>query len=125
MQETKQSKQIVKSDKVFVSRYVEEDEVFWKKHIETHLTSGLSKRSYCKENRINYARFFYWIKKFSQQPKSSTLTSNQLLPVQLIRTNPSAVINKKEIQCTLVLKNGCELRINDHQSLSQILTMWG
>lgn len=112
-----------KKNKSFVSRYIEEDENFWKKYIAACTDSGLAKTVYCKEKQLNYARFFYWIKRLSakaiQQPLGSEI--NSLLPVRLMPEGK----REGNVLCTLTLRNGCQLEIHDQQSLSQILTMWG
>lgn len=48
---------------IHISRYINEDENFWRKHVIAYPDSGLTKAAYCRENSINYDRFFYWIKK--------------------------------------------------------------
>ncbi|OGT44588.1 MAG: hypothetical protein A3E82_01725 [Gammaproteobacteria bacterium RIFCSPHIGHO2_12_FULL_38_11] len=43
------------------SQYAHEDEHFWRKHLVAFPRSGLTKAAYCRENAINYNRFFYRI----------------------------------------------------------------
>ena len=109
--------------KPFVKRYVGEDEGFWHKHISACFASGLSKNAYCKENKLNYARFFYWIKKLSVESLSqeSQPGMTPLLPIRLMPESDA----ENTILCTLLLKTGCRLQIHDPQSLTQILTQCG
>lgn len=118
----------VKRAKSYIPRYINEGEDFWKQHMMMFSKSGLTKTAYCKANQVNYARFFYWIKKLSAHPKQITNSQNQ----DSIKTNHLLSVQLKHdsklhdgILCTLLLKNGCTLRIHDQQSLSQILAMWG
>ena len=113
-----------------VSRYVHEDESFWRKHVTAFSESDLIKSVYCRENGINYNRFFYWVnkisspqkilsKKISRKNNLSAVVS--LLPVQLKQTPDSA---KHSVHCSISLKNGATLRIHDQASLLIILEKW-
>lgn len=114
----------------YISRYVDEDEDFWRKHFMSYSNSGMTKTAYCKANQINYDRFYYWIRKSSgtlknptasqHAKKQSSMTSDRLLPIQLThdRTPQDGVLS------SVILKNGCTLRIHDQQSLMHILAAW-
>lgn len=108
--------------KPFVSRYINENEEYWQKHITAISTSRLSKTKYCKENNVNYCRLFYWIKKLSAAVKTARKKSpsSQLLPIQIKPETSEA-----SVQCTLILKNGLSLQIHDRESLCHILSLWG
>jgi hypothetical protein len=117
----------------YVSRYAHEDENFWRKHVVAFPGSGLTKAAYCRENAINYDRFFYWIKKISspqkilskkissKDNKNHTVVMTPLLPVQL-KKEPDSI--KHSIHCSISLKNGSTLHIHDQQSLLIILEKW-
>lgn len=116
-----------------VSRYTNEDENFWRKHVIAYPDSGLTKVAYCRENAINYDRFFYWIKKISSPQKTllkkisrkdrkkHTAVIAPLLSVQL-KHEPDSI--KLGIHCSISLKNGATMRIHDQQSLLIILEKW-
>lgn len=88
-------------------KYVYEDENFWKKHVIAFPKSGLTKKAYCKQHKVSYPRFFYWIRKISSALKAPhqnlTAVMPSLLPVQL---KPEQDHVKSGINCTLSLKNG-------------------
>lgn len=120
--------------KTYIPRYANEDENFWRNHIVNFSRSGLAKTDYCKQNGINYGRFFYWIRMLSHSKahqKSQTLQDKEnrsektekLLPVQLKPSSTSE--NKSSLLCTLNMKNGCTLHIHDQQALLFILEKWG
>lgn len=114
--------QTVQSTKKFVSRYIHEDENFWKKHQLDFSASGLTRAVYCKTQAINYDRFGYWIRKLNSSEdntKNDKQTSHKpstLLPVQV----KSECIAANTIG-SLLLKNGLTLQIHDRQALSFIL----
>ncbi len=111
--------------KAHVSRYINEDENFWKKHLSSYSSSGLKRPAYCRKNAVNYHRFVYWEKKLSLTQQNIPLKSkeqaqkiHQLLPVRL---KPEIKESTIAASCTLTLKNGCILQIHDQQSLAFIL----
>ncbi|ASJ72114.1 IS66 family insertion sequence element accessory protein TnpA [Granulosicoccus antarcticus] len=55
----------------------------WESHVLTWQGSGLSKAKYCRENKLRYHQFIYWISKGEQrvQPKTVTAQTPKLLPV--------------------------------------------
>lgn len=119
--------------KTYISRYADEDENFWRNHIANFSLSGLTKTNYCKQNGINYARFFYWIRILSRplpDQKSKTVQNKEnhtkkiktLLPVQIKQVTANE--NKPLSLCTLNMKNGCALHIHDQQTLLFILEKW-
>lgn len=110
-----------------------EDENFWKKHVRDFPESGLTKAAYCRKNAINYALFFYWVKKISspqkilsknipgKENKNNISVTIPLLPVQLKNESDSI---KHGIHCSINFKNGSTLHIHDPQSLFIILEKW-
>lgn len=82
--------------KAYTPRYVNEDENFWRNHIDNFSLSGLTKTDYCKQNRINYGRFFYWTRilshpkphqksKTAQDKENRAKKIEKFLPVQVKR----------------------------------------
>lgn len=106
-----------------------EDENFWKKHVAAFPESGLTKAAYCRKNAINYALFFYWVKKISSPQKIKKISGNNndtaimtpLLPVQLKQESDNI---QYDIHCSISFKNGSLLHIHDQQSLLIILEKW-
>ena len=101
----------MKATKTFV-RYPEETDTFWNHHNKNLKISGLSRQDYCRQNKVNYARFSYWLCKQTTQTPS-------LIPLALkpeTRTIPAA-----PTLCTLSLNNGYDLKIHDLPTLSFLL----
>lgn len=110
--------------KVHISRYMNEDENFWKKHIADFSKSSLKISHYCKVKAINYDRFIYWRNKLTPQPSQDVVAQKilpekhrPLLPVQL---KPEASVHDA-LLCSLNLRNGEVLKIHDKQALILIL----
>jgi len=93
-----------------------EDESFWRQHYQAHQSSGLTRREYCRKNSIDYYRFGYWLKKWSKQ--SAELIAVKL---KLSENNASPSLPSPSELCTLRLRGGHEIKINDVQALSLIL----
>ena len=92
-----------------------EDNDFWQRHLDSQSTSDLNKTDYCRQNQVDYARFQYWIKTKKGGPSKKPLIAVKL----------TSVINEPPTQsatlCTLVLKTGVTLQINNEKSLAFIL----
>ena len=107
--------------------YPEETEEYWKQHRSGFLTSGLSRRMYCKAHGVNCDRFNYWFKKLSshegtaQFRKQSSGKNSLLLPVRLGEAKPDALSRPL---CTLNLKNGHHLVIHHERALLLLLEQW-
>jgi len=99
-----------------VSRYITEDESYWKNQLSSFRASGLTRKGYCRENGISYDRFTYWMGKLITQ--QAQVTSKPLLPIQLKAEHKKA---ESGSLFSLVLKNGCILQIHNEQALSIIL----
>ena len=89
-----------------------EGESFWKRHLELLKSSELSRVQYCREHKLNYHRFGYWLSKWSRQ------TSAPLITVKL---KPEQPFEQKVTLCTLNLSNGRTLCIHEQQALIFIL----
>lgn len=117
------------SIKTYATPYAHEDETFWRKHISVFSSSGLTKKSYCDQAGINYARFFHWVKKLSpsliKKPKNTAREEKIAKTVMLpVRSKPEPEIVNSDLLCTLHLKNGCVLQIRNPQALSLVLEKW-
>ncbi len=89
----------------------------FEKHLELFRTSKLSKAKYCRENRLSYHQFNYWLRK-KLKPLST------LVPIQLkssVQPNLEYIDQPSKVLCTLDLgQNGC-LKIYDIQVMASIL----
>ncbi len=56
---------------------------FWESHVLAWRDSGFSKARYCRENKLRYHQFIYWIPKVGLkiQPRIDTAPTPKLLPV--------------------------------------------
>jgi hypothetical protein len=97
-----------------------EKEQFWKGHSSRQKESGLSGMSYCRKHQLNYDHFSYWGRKFREQPESA-----ELQPVHLKTQLERRDYPQVEVLCTLVFKNGHELKIHDKGILAMLLSLWG
>lgn len=111
------------SKKKVVSRYIHEDEAFWKKHQSSFAISGLNRKRYSHVQGIDYDRFSYWLKKLfpaiSAAPanqKHSALKKPSFMPVQ-VKLEPK----QNSTLCSLTLRNGLILKIHDQSALSFII----
>lgn len=91
-----------------------EDEAFWKKHIEAHAVSEMSKSAYCQVNQVDYPRFMYWSKKIAPTAEVGGLIAIKMRPAK----NP---LSDQTILCTLALTGGDCLHVYDERVLSVIL----
>ena len=114
--------QAAQSVKKFVSRYNNEDNIFWQKHQLDFSASGLTRSAYCKKQAINYDRFSYWLKKLAS-PVLNSVTSKKtpLNPPSFLSVQVKSERRQSDILCSLILRNGFTLQIHDSQALSLIL----
>lgn len=92
-----------------------EDEGFWQNHAELQKSSGLSRKAYCYQTKLNYDRFGYWIVQRQRRRNNRTtkLISVKLKAPQHNTTQP--------ILCTLELNGKHCLRIYDVKALIVVL----
>lgn len=88
-----------------------ENESFWKHHLELQKASGLTRAEYCRNHEINYARFGYWLSKWSCE--TSSLVAVKL---KLPEESPGTLVH-----CTLNFSKGYFLKIHTIEALSYIL----
>lgn len=96
-----------------------EKELFWKEHAKRQRQSGLSRKAYSLEHQLNYDQFGYWEHKWRLQNGVS-----RLLPVHLNCPENTSEILKPKTICTLIFKNGHELKIHDQSILPMLCSIW-
>lgn len=89
-----------------------ETEEFWQKHYASLKSSGLKRKTYCRQNNISYDRFGYWICRWNRG------YGNKLISVKLKSENLPA---SESVLCTLDFKCGHALRIYNTEALIVIL----
>lgn len=99
-----------------VDESMTEKERFWKKHAKQQRESGLSRMVYCREHQLNYDQFGYWEQKWRRQKTASTL-----LPVKVTHSTMADEAIPKTV-CTLLLKQGHQLKIHDKSILPILLS---
>lgn len=119
-----------------------EREQFWFNHIKQCNCSGVSKAEYCRINGVDYDRFFYWCKKYSQvsdisdklPASSKEVERSGFIPVQLkIPTkvqHPESsaadpIVGDSGILCSLAFKDGALLKIYNPVALSVLVEILG
>ena len=90
---------------------------YWSDQIRLKRASGLSSAAYCREHVINCSNFYYWESKLnSAKPKFT-----QLLPVKVNLSEHAS--HPMDTKCTLRLKGGHELRVNDQSVLPMLISL--
>lgn len=110
-----------------VSRYANEDNRFWQKHIKAFESSGLSRAGYCRSEGVSLDRFSYWKKKLAlvhEDCVSQKKTSNSGLPLLAVKISENGHENRLGALglCSLDLGNGRVLQVHDPRALEWILS---
>ncbi len=79
-------------------------------HVQAYRNSELSKKDYCRVNKISYHQLTYWLSKFPE-------TTTKLVPVRI--ENPQ--VSAETVLCSLQLKQGFCLKIHDLNALNAIM----
>lgn len=88
---------------------------FWKRHIEQHGQSGLSKVDYCRREKITVSTFDYWRSKLRS---ASAINSDEK---GFVAIGPRS----SEPGVTIELTNGAVLRVSDLSVLGEVLKVLG
>jgi hypothetical protein len=107
----------MKTTELLAHPKAKENGTYWKRHTKLCAESGLSKSTYCKQQDVNYPRFIYWSKKYTE-PTLPDLIEVKIKP-EMKATKPI-----DEVRCTLQLKNNICLRIESQQALLTILAQF-
>jgi len=91
-------------------------EQIWRGHVTHQKESSLSRVAYCRKHQLNYHQFGYWERKYREE-----VAPSKLVPIHL--NKPTQIV--LETVCTLVLKNGHELKIHDQALFPMLLSLWG
>jgi len=111
---------------VHTSKYSNEDKIYWKNEISKLKISGLSRREYCRQNKINYDKITYAIKRLGVWNSERFLKESPRLEQSssLLRIQLKAEHNSSEPVApysSLTFKNGCILQVHNEQALSLLL----
>jgi len=93
-------------------------EQYWKEHIAKQKESGLPVTVYCRQQQLNYDRFYYWVRK-EKRP------TPRLIPIELKSTdadNASTIAMVAPVLCTLTLRGGSVLAIHDKGAIPLVLS---
>src|ERR1700692_4004727 len=91
------------SNKQFSNVSPQEQEVFYRKHIKLKAESGLPRTDYCKLHGLSYREFGHYERTLS--------LASDFLPIQL--SCSEELPTKPQILCSIVFKNGAELKVHN------------
>ena len=97
----------------------QEQEEFYRKHIKLKVESGLPRIEYCKLHGLSYREFGHYERTLS--------FAGDFLPIQLAHTEE--LMTKPQILnpilCSIVFKNGAELKVHDAVVLPTLISLLG
>ena len=93
----------------------QEQEEFYRKHIKLKAESGLPRTKYCKLHGLSYREFAYYERRLS--------VASGFLPIQL--AHGEHLPAKPPILCTIIFKNGAELKVHDAIVLPTLISLLG
>ena len=99
-----------------------EDKTYWLKQIAGYKNSGLSKMAYCRQTRVSYCRFLYWLEKLAKHNDCQlTLQEDEgFIPIKPLS---SAKLSSEQVMCVLELKQGHRLLIRDEAVLEKVFML--
>ncbi len=80
-------------------------EMQWSSHVKKQEASGLNIKIYCDQASLNYDQFRYWRKKYETKDRSAV---SKCIPVRI-----QSAVEKSEVICSLVLRDGRRLEFHD------------
>jgi len=79
----------------------------WRQHVESHKKSGLTRKAYCREHRLNIHTLDYWRKRLKQGPAdSNSQNQNDFIPIQIKEEPLSDCIKLKIGQIAIEVPSG-------------------
>lgn len=105
-------------------------EQFWRDAIGRQACSGLSIRAYCRQRRLQEARFYFWRRELSRRGVSAK-PGPAFVPVRVTADRPATAgqSNERPGGCIeIVLHGGWQVRLRgpvDRQSLLDVLAVLG
>ncbi len=101
----------IRSDEIKYKRKTTEEIKFI---IEKWRASKLSKIKFCRQEKLNFQTFYYWLKKYDENPKTKpALSFTAMEPSKLHQCNQSQYIEIK-------LPNGVQCRFTMNTGIKQI-----
>ena len=103
-------------------------EQIWRRHLEQHISSGLTARAYCRTNELRETSFFYWKKEIAKRDRESASVAATAAPAPAFV--PVAVIDSPahpaETPIDIRLVEGHRVRVRsacDRNLLADVLAM--
>jgi hypothetical protein len=93
-------------------------EEYWKSHFKEQEKSGQTRKRYCEVQGISCIQFGYWLRRISLKENSTVNSPISLVAVKLRAQNE---LPQSISAATLILKNGCFLKIHTMEALSFLL----
>ncbi len=81
--------------------------------------SGLTQKAWCKGNRVKYATFHYWYKRYRNKVADTAVTANRSGFVKVLVDSPA----EGSIACELVLPDGKRLIFHHRVSVDFLKTL--
>jgi hypothetical protein len=97
-------------------------EQFWQEHIKLKQSSGVSRAEYCRRHVLSATQFAYWEHREMSQ---ASLSSCELLPVMLSRDKEIPSCESLGTLCSVLFKNGHELKVQDSSVLPLLISLLG
>jgi hypothetical protein len=104
------------SIKQFSNLSQQEQDEFYRKHIKLKAESGLPRTAYCKLHGLNYREFGYYERELESE--------SNFLPIKLV-ANSEDLPPKPQVLCSIIFKNGAELKVYDTIVLPTLITSLG
>jgi len=86
----------------------QERHAFWQRHVDSHLSSGLSQTAYCKSHDLSVRLFWSWKKKLRPDSISTKPESEPKLQLFIPVAMPTSIDSPSQ-NVTCKLPNGIEL----------------
>ena len=81
----------------------------WRQHIEQWQSSGLSQAEYCKKQGINVRTLAARLCDYRKQPAAESV---ELVPVQMVPTEPASVLSTAVVAMVLIHVQGHRLELS-------------
>jgi len=101
-----------------------DEKIYWEEHIRRKNQSGLSRVDYCRKYNLKIHQLEYHERKQRRLSNKNNKVCNlsKLIPVKIEVANE--MVSNLPV-CTIMLKSGHELRVNDINILATILAILG
>jgi hypothetical protein len=82
-------------------------------HVSTWMNSGLSQQAFCREHRLAYNTFQYWLKKYKKKQQAVSSFVEMKISDK----------TKVSLQCEIIFPTGAKLIFNDQADINLIRSL--